>query len=61
MILLFLSRMYGGMRIGYLRNAEVIFSQVFAILAANVLMYAELSILAKQLFILDMFLLMTLV
>ncbi len=61
LILLFLSRMYGGMRIGYLRNAEVIFSQVFAILAANVLMYAELSILAKQLFILDMFLLMTLV
>ena len=61
LILFFLSRMYGGMRIGYLRNAEVIFSQVFAILASNVLMYAELSILAKQLFIVNMFLLMTLI
>lgn len=57
--LFFLSRMYGGMRIGYLRNAEVVFSQVFATLAANALMYAELSILAKKLFILHMFLMMT--
>ena len=59
LILFFLSRMYGGMRIGYLKNAEVVFSQVFATLASNVLMYAELSIMAKKLFILDMFLLMT--
>ncbi len=61
LILFFLSRMYGGMRIGYLRNAEVVFSQVFSILAANVLMYAELSILAKRLFIWNMFILMTVV
>ncbi len=61
LILFFLSRMYGGTRIGYLRNAEVVFSQVFSILAANVLMYAELSILAKQLFIPDMFVLMTVI
>ena len=60
LILFFLSRMYGGMRIGYLRNAEVVFSQVFSILASNVLMYAELSIMAKRLFILDMFVLMKL-
>lgn len=59
LILFFLSRMYGGMRIGYLKNGEVIFSQVFATLASNVLMYAELSIMAKELFIWDMFLLMT--
>lgn len=59
LILCFLSRMYGGMRIGYLRNVEVIFSQAFANLAANVLMYAELSLLAKSLFIPDMFLVMT--
>lgn len=59
LILYFLSHMYGGMRIGYLRNAEVVFSQAFATIATNVLIYAELSIMAKRLFILDMFLLMT--
>ncbi len=58
-LLLFLSKMYGGARIGYLKNAEVVFSQAFALLATNVIIYAELSIMAKSLFILDMFLLMT--
>ena len=59
LILYFLSHMYGGMRIGYLRNAEVVFSQAFATLATNVLIYAELSIMAKRLFILNMFMVMT--
>ncbi len=57
-LLLFLSKMYGGVRIGYLKNSEVVFSQVFALLATNVIIYAELSIMAKQLFILQMFMLM---
>lgn len=60
-ILFFLSNMYGGARIGYLKNAEVVFSQAFALLATNVVIYAELSIMAKRLFILDMFLAMTVV
>ncbi|MBQ7775388.1 MAG: sugar transferase [Lachnospiraceae bacterium] len=59
LMLYFLSHMYGGMRIGYLRNAEVIFSQAFSTIATNVLMYAELSIMAKQLFVPKMFLAMT--
>ena len=50
-MLFFFSHMYGGMRIGYLKNGEVIFSQVFASLAAEVLLYAQLSIMAKQLFV----------
>ena len=29
-LLFFFSQMYGGMRIGYLRSGEVMFSQVFA-------------------------------
>ena len=58
-ILFFLSNMYGGMKIGYLKNAEVIFSQAFALVATNVVMYAELSIMAKQLFVFNMFFLMT--
>ena len=55
-ILLFLSSMYGGMRLGYLKNMELIFSQVFATLIANVLIYCELSVMATQLFVPDVFL-----
>ena len=50
-ILLFLSIMYGGMRLGYLKNVELIFSQVFATLIANIIIYAELSVMAFQLFV----------
>lgn len=59
-ILYLLSTMYGGMRLGYLKNTEVIFSQVFATLMANVFIYAELSVMAYQLFVPDVFLLMSL-
>ena len=58
-ILYFLSNMYGGFRIGFLKNSEVVFSQVFATLAANVIIYIELSIMAKQFFVLRIFLVMT--
>ena len=58
-ILYFLSNMYGGFRIGFLKSSEVVFSQAFATLAANVLIYFELSIMAKQLFVLKMFIFMT--
>lgn len=50
-MLFFFSHMYGGMRIGYLKNGEVIFSQAFASLAADVLLYAQLSIMAKEFFV----------
>lgn len=59
-ILLLLSVMYGGMRLGYLKNVEIIFSQFFATLIADVLIYAELSVMAFQLFVPDVFLLMIL-
>lgn len=58
-MLFFLAHMYGGMRVGYLRNAEVAFSQAFSTVAANVLLYAELSIMAKTLFVPSTFILMT--
>lgn len=48
-ILFMLSSMYGGMRLGYLKNAEIIFSQVFATVLADVLIYAELSVMAFRL------------
>ncbi len=57
-ILFFLSHMYGGMRLGYLKNAEIIFSQIFATLIADILIYAELSVMAFQLFVPQMFVVM---
>ena len=41
-ILIFFSVTYGGMRLGYMKNTEIIFSQVCATLMADVLIYAEL-------------------
>lgn len=59
-ILFMLSTMYGGMRLGYLKNVEIIFSQVFATLIADVIIYAELSVMAFQLFVPDVFIKMML-
>lgn len=58
-VLILLSSMYGGMRLGYLKNVELIFSQVFATLMANIFIYAELSVMAAQPFVLDVFIFMT--
>lgn len=49
-LLLFFSNMYGGMRVGYKKNAEVIFSQVFATLAVDVITYFQLSLMVLQLY-----------
>lgn len=57
-LLMFLSIMYGGMRLGYLKNVEIIFSQLFATIIANVLIYVELSIMAHQPFVLKVFVMM---
>ena len=57
-ILIFFSVTYGGMRLGYMKNTEIIFSQVFATLMADVLIYAELCMMARSIFPADMFLLM---
>ncbi len=58
-VLFMMSSMYGGMRLGYLKNMELIFSQVFATVMANVFIYGELSVMADQLFVPDIFLMMT--
>ena len=59
-ILLFFSITYGGMRLGYLKNSEIIFSQIFATLMADVLIYAELFMMARSIFPIEMFLFMVL-
>ena len=59
-ILLFFSITYGGMRLGYLKNSEIIYSQIFATLMADVLIYAELCMMARSIFPIEMFLFMVL-
>ena len=49
-ILILFSNMYGGMRLGYMKNAELIFSQIFATLMADILIYAEISLMALRIF-----------
>lgn len=57
-VLIFLSATYGGIRLGYQKNAEIVFSQVLSTLLANIVIYLQLSIMARQLFVMDVFLLM---
>lgn len=57
-ILLFLSATYGGMRLGYQKNAEIVFSQCLSTLLANIVLYMQLSLMARQLFVPHIFALM---
>lgn len=59
-VLLFLfSKMYGGTRIGYLKNVEVVFSQVMGTLVADGLTYFQISLLCYKLYDLRVYLRMT--
>ncbi len=48
-LLLFFSNTYGGLKIGYLKSMEVFFSQIFALLMANVISYFQISLLRNWL------------
>lgn len=48
-LLLILTRMYGGMKIGYYRNSEIIFSQFFATVLINVYTYLQDSLMMLRL------------
>lgn len=50
-LLLFFSKMYGGMRIGYLKAWEVFFSQVFSTFCVNVLSYGIICLMSAKLVI----------
>lgn len=50
-LLFFFSHMYGGLRIGYLKNIEIIFSQIFATFITNIFLYIQMSLMVTQLFI----------
>lgn len=48
-LLILMNKMYGGMKIGYYRNAEVIFSEIFALLVVNVITYLQNSVMSLHL------------
>lgn len=59
-VLLFMcTSMYGGMKLSYYRNVEVVFSLIFATLCTNVLTYAQVSLMCLKLLPVQMFALMT--
>lgn len=48
-LLFFFASTYGGLKVGYLKWADVYFSQVFSLLAVNVLSYFQISLMANWL------------
>ncbi len=54
-LMMFFSSMYGGSRVGYKKNSEVIFSQAFATLAVNVITYFQLSLMVLELYYLPIY------
>ncbi|MBQ7955091.1 MAG: sugar transferase [Lachnospiraceae bacterium] len=50
LLMFFFYNMYGGVRIGYKKNAEVIFSQIFATVMVNVITFAQLSLMVLQIY-----------
>lgn len=49
-LMFFFYNMYGGTRVGYKKNAEVIFSQVFATIVVDIITYAQLSLMMMELY-----------
>ena len=43
-LLFFFENTYGGLKIGYLKPLEVFFSQVFSLLAVNMISYVQISL-----------------
>lgn len=59
-VLVFLSATYGGIRLGYQKNAEIVFSQVLSTFLANIIIYFEMVIMARGLIAPDAILIMML-
>ena len=61
LLLLFFSRMYGGLKIGYLERGNVLYSQILAVSLVNLFTYLQIALLAKGFLNLWPFVLMFLV
>lgn len=59
-LMLFFSKMYGGLKFGKLRKAEVILSQLLAVVLVNAIVYIQISLLAYSFLNVVPILLMTL-
>lgn len=46
-LLFFFSQMYGGMKIGYLRAGEVMFSQAFSVVCVNAITYLQMCLMVR--------------
>lgn len=46
-LLFFFSQMYGGMKVGYLRSGEVLFSQCFATVCVNIITYLQMCLMRR--------------
>ena len=47
LLLLVFGRLYGGLKIGYLKTANMIYSQILATLCANIMIYLQITLLTK--------------
>lgn len=47
LMLLFFSRMYGGLKIGYLERGNVLYSQILSSVLVNIFTYLQIALLAK--------------
>lgn len=57
-LLLFFSKMYGGLRIGYLEKGNVMYSQILSVTFVNTITYLQIALLAKRFLSLNSFLLL---
>lgn len=48
LLLLFFSKMYGGLKIGYLERGNVLYSQILAVVLVNGFTYLQAALLAKH-------------
>ena len=49
LLLLILSKIYGGLKIGYLKTTEVLFSEIFATLCVNTIVFCQIILLSLRL------------
>lgn len=48
LLLLFFSKMYGGLKIGYLERGNVLYSQILSVILVNMFTYLQIALLAKR-------------
>lgn len=48
LILFLLTNLYGGFKIGYLRLMDVLYSQILALLCANIVVYVQITLISRK-------------